>query len=490
MPKSCVYINDRFKRKFLSIIILVFFLSRFIYLLADFPISINWSGDLYTDEGWYSSGAVRFLISNKWIVPGDFNPVINLPVFQIIVFLGFKLIGLSILSARLVALVFFTILIVNTFVLVKSEWGNLPALASIAFVCSDFSIFAYSRLAFLEIPMLTFVLFAFLSYKSLKPPIFQVIFAGVFMLLGMLTKTTAIFALPAFLFLIWTEKTPLKNKISLATSFSLTLFVPYIIYWLFTSNLFQQDVKYFSFINFTKRITPQLQMIINNLFSFFVDVTVLRSPIFWLATFSLLLILLLDRQWYRDRWLVVIILLLIFYIGLLSITNYHPPRYFIPFLFLVCLFCGITLGKVIDMRQSSHFRYAILIGIIFVLTINGSLIARYLTSPKFSFINMINHVTEKISSPDHRDNPIIIGSFANTISLNSGIPSINSILGTWTIQEKMKVYQPRYFLSLGDDDLIDNLSNQYLFTPIGEYRVFENYYTGSNVILYKITKRH
>lgn len=489
MLTTYVHINDTLKRRVLSVIIFVYFLSRFINLLADFPIGINWSGDLYTDEGWYSSGAVRFLISDKWIVFGDFNPVINLPIFQIVVFLGFKLIGLSILSARLVALVFFTILIVTTFLLIKSEWGGLPAFVSIAFICSDFSIFAYSRLAFLELPMLTLVLCAFFLYKLLKPSIFQVILAGVFMLLGMLTKTTAIFALPAFLFLIWTEKTSPKNKFTLTVSFFLSLFVPYIFYWLYTSSVFKQDVEYFSFINFTKRITPQLQMILQNLFSFFTDMTVFRSPIFWLAAFSLILMLLFDRQWYRDRWLLVIILLLIFYVGILSITNYHPPRYFIPFLFLLCIFCGIILGKVIYLRQRSRLRYIILIAFIFVLTINGGLITHYLSSPKYSFINMINQVTKKISSPDYRDNQVIIGSFANTISLNSGIPSINSVLGTWTIQEKMDVYQPQYFISLGNDDLIDNLSNQYLFTPIGEYRVFENYYTGSDVILYKISKK-
>lgn len=475
---------------FFVVIVLLLFGSRFIHLLADFPSGINWSGDLYTDEGWYSSGAVRFFISGHWIVPGDFNPVINLPIFQIAVFIGFKIFGMSLLSVRLVALIFFAFLLITIFLLTKTTWGIVPAFLSIAFLCSDYLIFLFSRLAFLEIPMLTFVFLALLSYKEIKEPIYQVIAAGFFLLLGLLTKTTAIIALPALLYLIWTEEISLKERFIRFFVFLVVLSIPYLIYWIIINNSFHQDVVYFSSINFSKRITPYPQMLIYNLFSFFSDPIILKSPIVWLTFFSTVLTLFMERRWYKDRWLVFIILLTVFYSGLMIITYYHPPRYYIPFLFLACLFCGITMSKIIT-KNRSGFRWAILICVVSVFMINGILIARYLISPKFSFINMLNQVKEQISATSDKQNDLLIGPFANTVSLETGIPSINSVLGVWNIHQKMAAYQPSYFISLGDDnDLIINLSDQYYFTPIEEYYVFENYYTGKNIILYKINRSH
>lgn len=472
------------------LILIIFFSARFIHLLADFPSGFNWSGDLFTDEGWYSSGAVRFLTSGHWIVNGDFNPVISMPVFQFTVFLGFKLLGVSILSARIVALAFFLVLIGVTFLLIRSEWGILPAFLSLAFLCSDFIIFIYSRLAFLEIPMLTFVMLSLYIYKVVRSTYLQIIITGIVLFLGMLTKTTAVFAIPAFLFLLWTEDVNLNNKIKRSIIFIFFLLVPYLIYSILTNYFFQQDVKYFSVINFSERITLQFELITKNFYSIFRDLKNLHPLILWLVIFSALLIVFVNREFIRSRWIIVLVLSLLSYITILSVTYYHPLRYYIPLLFILCILCGVFLGKVLSQKANPNLIRLFSISLTCVFLIVNSLsILYYLSSPNYSFITMVRQVTEQILSSD-QPSPILIGPFANTVSLESGIFSVNSHLGVWDIQKKMEVFQPTHFISFADDQLINELSNQYVFSPVAEFRVLENYYNGKNVILYKVTKAH
>src|ERR1700710_1588577 len=74
---------------------------RFFHLDADFPLGISWSGDLYTDEGWYANAAIRDIVSGEWYLPGDFNPAVTLPVGQLLQRAAFGVFGLGLIPARL-----------------------------------------------------------------------------------------------------------------------------------------------------------------------------------------------------------------------------------------------------------------------------------------------------------------------------------------------------------------------------------------------------
>src|SRR5262245_47804267 len=53
---------------------------RFVNRTADFPSGINWSGDIYTDEGWYNHAATEHVRAGAWYLPGDMNTSINHPI--------------------------------------------------------------------------------------------------------------------------------------------------------------------------------------------------------------------------------------------------------------------------------------------------------------------------------------------------------------------------------------------------------------------------
>ena len=83
-------------------------LWRLYALEADFPLGLTSSGELFTDEGWYASSASRHAIGLPWLVNGDFNPAIQMPVGQWLLALVFDVFGASLLSTRGVSVALFS----------------------------------------------------------------------------------------------------------------------------------------------------------------------------------------------------------------------------------------------------------------------------------------------------------------------------------------------------------------------------------------------
>src|SRR5579875_338545 len=78
------------------------------HLRADFPNYSPWMDySKYTDEGWYGSAAVRYILTGSWRVPGDFNPAAAVPVWPVLEGLVFHFTGVSIVAARALALAVF-----------------------------------------------------------------------------------------------------------------------------------------------------------------------------------------------------------------------------------------------------------------------------------------------------------------------------------------------------------------------------------------------
>ena len=73
---------------------------RFLHLDADFPLGINWSADVYTDEGLYSNAATRHVVSGEWYLAGDLNAAINMPLGQLLHRMAFSIFGLSFFRAH------------------------------------------------------------------------------------------------------------------------------------------------------------------------------------------------------------------------------------------------------------------------------------------------------------------------------------------------------------------------------------------------------
>jgi hypothetical protein len=79
---------------------------KLVHLTADFPPGLTRSGVLYTDEGWYSLGAVSHVLHRGWRLDGEMNHFVMLPVGQLVQAAMFALFGMHLAVARLTIALF------------------------------------------------------------------------------------------------------------------------------------------------------------------------------------------------------------------------------------------------------------------------------------------------------------------------------------------------------------------------------------------------
>src|SRR5580693_5743786 len=200
----------------------VFFALHAFHLNADFPNHSPWMDwAKYTDEGWYGDGAIRHFQRGHWYVPGDFNPAAALPVWPLLEAVLFRFTGVNLAAARALTVAIFACILFTSYLLVR-RWQRLssgtqtepslaPAIAVLLLAVSPYC-YVFTRMAILEPLLILFTLLALLaaSYATpweqgtaTTPPrtrirlIVPALALGLLLPLMVLTKTTAIFLLPA-----------------------------------------------------------------------------------------------------------------------------------------------------------------------------------------------------------------------------------------------------------------------------------------------------
>jgi Dolichyl-phosphate-mannose-protein mannosyltransferase len=179
-----------------------FAVAHALNLAADFPnhtsLHIDWAK--YTDEGWYGNAAIRAHLFGRWYFPGDFNPAPAVPLWPFLEWILFFFTGVSLQAARGLAVAFFFAELLLTYTLLRPRGPRWMALLALTLMVTSSFLYCFSRLAILE-PMLTTLLLAVLNLTvrlpRVKNPIAASALIGVLFTLMMLTKTTAIFLLPA-----------------------------------------------------------------------------------------------------------------------------------------------------------------------------------------------------------------------------------------------------------------------------------------------------
>lgn len=115
------------------------------------------SGDLLTDEGWYSRNARLHALTGQWSQPDDLNPIAISPVFSVLQRLAFGAFGVSLLSARLGPALLGAMAPVVLFLLLSRPLGRPFAAAAGMLLAIDFPSVMYSRLALTEIPYIALI---------------------------------------------------------------------------------------------------------------------------------------------------------------------------------------------------------------------------------------------------------------------------------------------------------------------------------------------
>lgn len=203
----------------ISIILILLFLGvffiRFHNIEADTDITICLRSDSFiADEGWKSGNAINKYLTGNWICGGR-NDIFIWPIIPLIQYLSFKYAGLSLTAARMPSLIF------SCIVALMLLWGIIRAtepgrsrlrtsIVCLFLLSANYYYFIFSRLAFLEIPMMAFGIAALLFFlkgiESQKKWLSWVYIpaSGILLGISVLTKTNGlIFALIIFLYAIF-----------------------------------------------------------------------------------------------------------------------------------------------------------------------------------------------------------------------------------------------------------------------------------------------
>lgn len=475
------------------VVIIIFLGLRFVYLEADFPSGITWSGVLYTDEGWYSNGAASYFISGNWLIEGDFNTIVNVPIFQLLQSLTFKLIGLSLFSARITPVVISVFMVLFIYLLVRKYTDKLTALVAASLLSTNYIVYAYSRLAILDLPMISFVLLSILVVLSFpKTNHFIVIgVSSVIFCLSVLTKTNALFALPVYLYATSLRQTNVRKRLSYCGWALVFVIILLSIYYLLINSSFNVDYEYFTSLNIASRISWNPASIVRN-FIRAVWHGVQLEPVLYPLTLTVAPICMFISPNFRKNNLVVLSMIwIVSYLCVLTVYSYQPPRYILPLSVpIVILFSlsSISLYRKLQPRLSSYL--PMIVGALIII-MNGFGILQYLQKPNFSFLNMAHDIQHTIEvSMQHDQDVVLLGDIANSIGLVTGISSINATQGTRDLAWKLSFYEPEYYVSVGIENIPINTIEKYFdVEEISTYNVFNNYNKGKAVHFYRITKR-
>ncbi|MEO0373779.1 MAG: glycosyltransferase family 39 protein [Cyanobacteria bacterium P01_A01_bin.17] len=476
----------------LLIAITVLFIGlRLVNIEADFPSGMTFSTALYTDEGWHLSGAVNLIVTGQWYVRGDFNPAVNLPVGHLIQAATFSTFGMSLASARATVVVCFALLVALVFMLSRKYAGLLAAVFASFFLSVNFFAFAYSRLAILEILMSIFVMLALWTVSSLpqKNNLGVIVLSSLVLVVAMLTKSTAISTLPAFMYLSSARGKGLREKALFAAVAAVLFAVALSLYNLLASQAYYEDFYYFKNLALDDRFSPSLLDMVQNF-----GVAILKArriePLIYFFTVLSSLFLCFRVPDYRKNLLVqTAALWMLSYFGVLSVTSYHPSRYFLPLIIPVSMLFGIVVASLQKLLGQRSAVFAQVLLVAFILVANGYRIVDYVSTPKFTFLEMAQDVRD-IMQADGAPDSLLLGNFASTVSLATGVPFTNTALSTQTVAEKLETLDPQFYLSLGQEpDVVSALSEGYELQPMSEWDVFDNYRNGDKVHLFKLSRK-
>ncbi|HTC75429.1 MAG TPA: hypothetical protein VK684_07625 [Edaphobacter sp.] len=483
-----------------------------VHLSADFPNHSPWMDwAKYTDEGWYGDGAIRHFQRGHWYVPGDFNPAAALPVWPLLEALLFRFTGVNLTAARALTVAIFACILCASYLLLrrwqllssgkKTETSLAPAIAVLLLAVSPFC-YVFTRMAILE-PLLTlFTLLALLTasyirpwrqesptprkYPLLPPPYSLLhVFLGLLFPLMVLTKTTAIFLLPAILWLLWARAGyRLRPFLRLSLPSTVLATAIWLSYYIFVVRPhFLPDFRYLFDANGYTGLTPSNVLYV--LADTIADGLWIGKILYPLALLAAISVFLLRPRLLRNPLVPSLLLWAVGYAAFLAYHNNLQPRYYlviaVPLTLLVpVVFSSLWTSNPRTRTASEIWRHRLAISsitaVLTVLTITDARqTLRYARNPDYTFTSAADQI-RRIISADRTHNPLILSISGSNLSLMTGLPSICDDFGTMDLPVRIKAYHPGWYVAWNqvDDDKMDALTPLYHLQRVAAFPALDD----------------
>jgi 4-amino-4-deoxy-L-arabinose transferase-like glycosyltransferase len=466
----------------------------------------------YTDEGWYGNAAVRAHLFGNWYLPGDFNPAPAVPVWPLLEWILFFFTGVTIQAARALAIVFFFANLILSYLLLRARGPRWMALLAVTMLVTSPFLYCFSRLAILE-PMLTALTLAALNLAIRLPrfrrPVWASVWIGVLFTLMMLTKTTALFLMPALGWAIvlplwkrrkiaaWAVRLAERCATAAAAGFALTfgLWMALVV----GLGLFP-DYKYLFFVNNYTKPKEFYWPLLSLWWSFHGGLWVdhILIPLAGLVTLAAVAGTVLNRRaaWGRKLLLDPVfgasILAVAGYILFMTVQNHPQPRYFAVVAFFS--FFVVAQGAEALLRPSSAeyasdrmrktparpLGWGVIALTALAVGINCAWTLNYAAHPEYTFVNAAQRLTSYIDTHPN-GNRLLVSISGDQIALVTHLPALCDDFGTPTpempdLASKLAYYRPGWWATWNDIDIgtLEDLHDRYSLEQVASFRVLDD----------------
>ncbi len=504
---------------FWLLVIVAFALLHALHLRADFPNHSPWAFDWakYTDEGWYGNAAIRAHLFGPWYVAGDFNPAVALPVLPFLEWLLFFVTGVTPEAARALSVAFFFADLVLSYLLIRSAGPRWAAYLAVTLMVMSPFLYCFSRLAILEPILMTFELGALniaVRLPELKWPVRSSAAIGLLFTVMMLTKTTAIFLLPA---VAWAMLIPLRRNVFHAVRCALAAIGAFALsYGLWLSLVawrgLWSDYQYMYTVNAYAKPGEFYWPLVSAVWSFHGGLWAdhILVP---LAGIVLLFAALSRRtSWSRasrvqartlraerrrdwgsrlflDPVLGASALSVAGYLLFMAVQNHPQPRYFT----VVGMFCFIVIAReaqaLLDAggvgttrpRPALTIAGAIVIGVaVLAAGLNGARLIDYALHPEYTFVNAAGQLARYVDVHPNGKR-LLVSISGDELSLINHVPALCddfvSPNGSITdLPAKTAYYQPGWYASWNDLDpgTLEDLHTHFSLEQVATFAAFDD----------------
>ena len=491
--------------------ILLFAAAHAWHLRADFPNFSPWEDwSKYTDEGWYGNAAIRAHLFGNWYVSGDFNPAPAVPVWPFLLWVLFSVTGVTVQAARGLTVAFFFLNLFLSYKLFRERGPRWAGLLAVTLLVTSPFLYAFSRLALLEPLLMAFTLSA--MNLAIRLPHFRrkqgasaligLLFTGM-----LLTKTTAVFLLPALAWVIavpfWRQKPKLVRLLvvaggSAAISFGLWMLI------VVSRGLFA-DYKYLFFVNVYKKPHGLWPRFLSFWWSFhgglwadhvliplagMLILSALGTAIYirWRAAPSKLPPDRLDSQamgWTNGLWSDPLfsgsVVAVAGYIAFMTYQNHPQPRYYVVVAFFSFFIVVRVMAQLLyqQRRARSIVPYRIglvVLGIVLItVAVNGVWTLRYVFHPQYTWVNAALDLTKYIDQHPSGKR-LLVSISGDEITLIAHLPTLCDDFGTQDLPSKMARYQPGWYATWNDLDpgTLEDLHVHFSLEQVAGFAAFDD----------------
>lgn len=467
----------------------VLFALHFLHLNADFPNNSPWMDwAKYTDEGWYGDAAIRHYLTGHWYWKGDFNPAVALPVWPAIEWIVFRFTGVSAEAARALTLCVFALTLftfyrlINRHTRAQTHDSALTAPIAICFLCASPYFYVFERMAILEPLLIALTALALLAASHLQPFSFRrgpikallpALALGLLLPAMVLTKTTAVFLVPAVAYMVWARagyrlRTALQFSI-LPALMAIGLWLAYIV--LVVRPHYLADYKYlFSANAYTGiELEPFPTVILNTI----TDGGWMGHVLYPLFFVVLALALFWRPKLFRNPLVPSLLLWVGGYFAFLAYHNNLQPRYYLVIAAPITVL--VALG--IDCFRQDHTPRAKLVAsllaalaVLSIVVPDALLQLHFIRHPEYTFEAAVNGI-KRIVLSDKTHPHLVLSISGSDLTLMTGLPSIDDDFGTLDLDQRVKQYRPGWYAAWNelDDDKMDALTPLYRIERVAAF---------------------